>query len=122
MSDLDKEAIRVMVKDTFNRQIDDKIISTIEGDDTSGDDNETPDTNVNEGAEGDITDDSDVIEEMVVHAVKYGKKPEKLDVKNMRELAKLAKTGQYDSFEVETPRGRTDSVQYDVENGKLVEM
>lgn len=118
MSDLDKEAIRVMVKDTFNRQIDDKIISTIEGDDTDGD-NKTPDTNVNEGANGDITDDSDVIEEMVVHAVKSGKKPEKLDVKNMRELAKLAKTGQYDSFDVET---RSDTVQYNVENGKLVEM
>lgn len=117
MSTLDKETIKLMVKDAFNQKIEEKT-SAFE-DSLMGISQE--DT---EGLDEQLDESEDPIEEMVVYAspVGRGKKPEKINVANMRELAKLAKTGQYDSFEVETPRGRTDTVQYDVENGKLIEM
>ena len=49
-----------------------------------------------------------------------GSKPEDLEVKDMRELTKLAKTGNYGWFMVTKKNGDED--EYTVEKGKLVLM
>jgi len=103
-----KDAIGVLVKDSFTRHINEAVIAEqYDGEDDSGEDDS-----------GEDDGESELSESFVVTAIKNSNRTV-VPVKNFKALNKLAKLNQYDGFEVED-NGTTTT--YAVSNGKIVQI
>lgn len=142
MSNLDedmKTAIRERVKDTIQEAVeqveekkykDKKKQEADHSDDEDSEEvdedkkkkSESEDDSDEEDSEEDEEDDSQVDESLSVTAMRSGsRKKEQMNVTNIRELNRMASTGDYEYFTVTKPNG--DEVEYHVDmNNKLVEM
>jgi hypothetical protein len=108
-----KDAIGVLVKDSFTRHINEAVIAEqYDGEDDSGEDDSGEDDS------GEDDGESDLSESFVVTAIKNSNRTV-VPVKNFKALNKLAKLNQYDGFEVED-NGTTTT--YAVSNGKIVQI
>lgn len=130
-------AVRALVKESFENVLGDATEQRMqsiqeaakpeekkdpEGDEEEGDD-KADDKDTVEEEEDEDKDDEKLEEALDVDASfsHVNGKGEKLVVANIRELAKLAKTGKYQAFAVTNKRTGEDS-DYIVEKGKLVLM
>lgn len=114
MKNVDKDTVRTLVREAFENHINGLIEEQEEKkeeeknpiDDDNGDDDDDEDETLSEALSIEVTDSSNKMKNMKVNS--------------MRDIVKMAKTGQYHYFVVKKASG--EEIEFSVENGKLVEM
>jgi len=116
MKNVDKDTVRTLVREAFENHINGLIEEqeekkeeekkTTDNDDNDDDDDDDDDETLSEALNIEVTDSSNKMKNMKVNS--------------MRDIVKMAKTGQYHYFVVKKASG--EEIEFSVENGKLVEM
>lgn len=111
---LDKEVIKTLVRDTFNRQIDDKIMA-----EKTPEPEPTPEPTPEPVSEPEPLAESTIEEASTVSLFSKDRLVATKDINSIKDLNIMAKTGMYDHMTVHSASGTTE---YVVSGGKLTEI
>lgn len=124
MSIVDKDVIQTIVKEAFENKIAElteaKKEAQMEEEEKEKEENEEDESDEDENEEDEEESETGLTESFDVEVTDNSRKTKSMKVNSMRDIVKMAKTGQYEYFIVKKRSG--EEIEFSVENGKLVEM